>query len=131
VLDALNEIDSIQATMLRALASPMRLRILHVLGERPREVNELAREVGLGQATVSAHLASMRGVGLVESVRDGRSVHYQLTDPVILTACALMREVIVRRLSALGSLAAAASLAQDAPDIRAEQPPSAAQGIQR
>ncbi len=109
MLDALTEIDAIQATMLRAIASPMRLRILHLLGERPREVNEVARETGLGQATVSQHLAAMRGVGLVEAVRDGRSMRYRLTDPEILAACALMRGVIVRRLSALGSLAEAAS----------------------
>jgi DNA-binding transcriptional ArsR family regulator len=109
VLNALNEIDVIQVTLLRALASPHRLRILHLLGERPREVNELARELDLGQATVSQHLASMRSVGLVEAIRDGRSVRYQLTDPEILAACGVMREVIVRRLSALGSLAAAAS----------------------
>jgi ArsR family transcriptional regulator len=107
VLNAVIEIDAIQTTLLRALASAPRLRIIHLLGEQPREVNELARELGLGQATVSQHLAAMRGVGLVEATRDGRSVHYGLTDPQILAACDLMRDVIVRRLSALGSLAAA------------------------
>lgn len=106
--DAINEIDVIQASLLRALASPQRLRLLHLLGERPKEVNELARELALGQATVSQHLATMRGVGLVESTRDGRSVRYQLADPEILVACDVMRQLIVRRLSALGSIAAAA-----------------------
>jgi DNA-binding transcriptional ArsR family regulator len=109
VLNTVNEIDAIQTTLLRALASAHRLRIIHLLGERPREVNELARELGLAQAAVSQHLAAMRGVGLVGSTRDGRSVRYQLADPEILAACDLMRGVIVRRLSALGSLAAAAS----------------------
>jgi len=108
VLNALNEIDVIQTSLLRALASPHRLRIIHLLGERPREVHELAGELGLGQATVSQHLAAMRSVGLVEADRDGRSVRYRLADAQILEACALMREVIVRRLSALGSIAAAA-----------------------
>ena len=114
MFEAFNEIDAIQAAMLRALASPMRLRILHELGMGPREVNELVRGLGIGQATVSQHLASMRGVGLVEAVRDGRSVRYQVTDPEILRACALMREVLVRRLSALGDLAAAAASASGA-----------------
>jgi DNA-binding transcriptional ArsR family regulator len=108
VLNAENEIEVIQTSLLRALASPQRLRIVHLLGRLPREVNELARELMLGQATVSQHLAVMRGVGLVESTREGRCVRYRLTDPDILGACALMREVIVRRLAALGSLAAAA-----------------------
>ncbi|HET9520332.1 MAG TPA: metalloregulator ArsR/SmtB family transcription factor [Candidatus Limnocylindrales bacterium] len=109
MLNVVNEIDVIQTTMLRALASVHRLRIVHVLGEGPLEVNELARELDLGQAAVSQHLAALRNVGLVEATRDGRSVRYQLADPQILDACGLMRDVIVRRLSALGSLAAAAA----------------------
>ncbi|MEO5966511.1 MAG: metalloregulator ArsR/SmtB family transcription factor [Candidatus Limnocylindrales bacterium] len=113
--DAANEIDAIQTSLLRALASPQRLRILHLLGDGPMEVNELARSLQAAQATVSQHLAAMRGVGLVESTRDGRSVRYQLADPEILVACEVMRQVIVRRLSAMGSLAAAARQPSPAP----------------
>src|SRR5664279_3564935 len=94
--------------MLRSLASAHRLRILHLLGTQPFEVNEIARELGLNQAAASQHLSAMRSVGLVEAVRDGRSVSYRLTDPQILAACGLMRAVLVRRLSKLGDLAAAA-----------------------
>ncbi len=106
--EPVNEIDLIQITLIRALASPHRLRILHLLGERTMGVNELARQLDLAQATVSQHLAAMRAVGLVEAARDGRVVRYRLVDHEILEACDLMRDVIVRRLSALGSLAAAA-----------------------
>jgi len=109
VLKAHDEIDVIQTALLRVLASPHRLRIIHLLGERPREVHELVGELGVCQASVSQHLASMRSVGLVEATREGRSVRYQLTDPEIVGACRLMCNVIVRRLSALGSLAAAAT----------------------
>jgi ArsR family transcriptional regulator len=118
VLNAVNEIEVIQSTLLRALASPHRLRIIHLLGERPREVHELASELALGQANVSEHLASMRGVGIVEATREGRCVRYELSDPQILAACDLMRDVIVRRLSALGSLAAAARRRDAAPTAK-------------
>jgi DNA-binding transcriptional ArsR family regulator len=107
------DIDSIQASLLRALASPNRLRIIHRLGIAPCEVNELARELGFSQAATSQHLAAMRAVGIVEAVRDGRSVRYQLTDEEILAACSLMRGALVRRLSQLGDLAAAARLPAD------------------
>jgi DNA-binding transcriptional ArsR family regulator len=112
---ASTEIDIIQTSLLRAMASPHRLRIVHLLGEGPREVNELVRELGVGQSTVSQHLGAMRAVGLVEATRDGRHVSYRLADPEILAACSLMREVIVRRLSALGSLAAAAGAEEQTP----------------
>ena len=107
MLDPVNEIDLIQVSLIRALASQHRLRIVHLLGERTMEVTERAGELELAQATVSQHLAAMRSVGLVEAARDGRVVRYRLADPEILAACDLMRDVIVRRLSALGSLAAA------------------------
>jgi ArsR family transcriptional regulator, virulence genes transcriptional regulator len=101
-----DEIDTIQASLLRTLASVHRLRIVHLLGDGSCEVNEIARELGLHQAATSQHLAVMRAAGIVEAIRDGRSMHYRLSDPQIRSACELMREVLVRRLSRLGDLAA-------------------------
>jgi ArsR family transcriptional regulator len=124
VLNAVNEIESIQTTVLRALASPHRLRIIRLLGGRPMEVHELALALSIGQAPVSQHLAALRSVGLVEATRDGRSVRYELADPEILTACDVMRDVILRRLAALGSLAAMASddIGERGPAAHAEVP---------
>ncbi len=102
------DIDDIQAGLLRTLASAHRLRIVHRLGIGPCCVTELARDLGLNQAATSQHLAVMRTAGIVDAVRDGRSVTYELSDPEILAACGLMRSVLVRRLSRLGDLAAAA-----------------------
>lgn len=107
--DATHDIDELQASLLRSLASAHRLRILHLLGGRPCGVNQVAGELGMTQAAASQHLGAMRAAGLVEALRDGRSVSYQLTDPQILAACELMRAVLVRRLSRLGDLAAAAN----------------------
>jgi ArsR family transcriptional regulator len=106
--NATHDIDELQASMLRSLASAHRLRILHLLGVQPSEVNEIARELCLSQAAASQHLAALRSIGLVEAVRDGRTVEYRLADPQVLAACELMRSVLVRRLSRLGDLAAAA-----------------------
>jgi DNA-binding transcriptional ArsR family regulator len=108
MLSISDDIDAIQATLLRALASPHRLRIVHRLGDGPLDVTELARALGMGQAAMSQHLAAMRSAGIVEARRDGRSVRYELADPGFLTACGLMRDVLVRRLSRYGDLAAAA-----------------------
>ncbi len=108
MFDPATEIDLIQIGLIRALAGIHRLRIVHLLGRGSMEVRELAQELDLPQATVSQNLAAMRAAGLVDATRDGRAVRYRLADPEILDACDLMRSVIVRRLSALGSLAAAA-----------------------
>ncbi len=126
-MSEMTEIDEIQTSLLRALASPHRLRIVQLLGERPREVNELARDLGLGQATVSQHLGSMRAVGLVEATRDGRSVSYGLTDPEILSACDLMRAILVRRLSSMGDLASAAERTPSRTDRPTREPVTSSQ----
>ena len=64
---ATNDIDELQASLLRSLASAHRLRILHLLGARPCEVNQVARELDMSQAAASQHLGAMRAVGLVEA----------------------------------------------------------------
>jgi DNA-binding transcriptional ArsR family regulator len=109
MLSAGDDIDVIQATLLRTLASAHRLRIVHLLGTRSCEVNELATALGLSPAAASQNLAALRAVGIVEAIRDGRAARYRLTDPEIRSACELMRGALVRRLTRLGDLAAAAS----------------------
>jgi DNA-binding transcriptional ArsR family regulator len=107
-LELTDEIDALQSATLRALASPHRVRLVHLLSAGPRDVRDIAAGLTMSQVATSQHLAALRSAGLVESTRDGRSVSYQLADPDIAVACDLMRAVLVRRLSRLGHLAAAA-----------------------
>lgn len=102
------EIDELQAAGLRALSSPHRVRLIHLLVGGPREVHDIGVALGLGQTATSQHLAALRAAGLVEATRDGRSVAYRLADPDIAVACGLMRNVLVRRLDRLGHLASVA-----------------------
>jgi len=89
-------ITSLQASVCRTLAHPIRIAIIHLLADGPREVGRLARELGIAQPNASQHLAVMRTVGLVEAVRDGREVSYRLTDPEIVVACQIMASVLRR-----------------------------------
>ena len=100
-------IYGLQASLLKTLASPRRLEIVHFLGENgPVEVRKLADHFGSTQPAISQHLAALRGVGIVEAIRDGREVRYQLADPEIVAACGAMRQVLIRRIARLGDLAA-------------------------
>jgi ArsR family transcriptional regulator len=100
-------IYEMQATLLKTLASPRRLEMIHYLGEAgPTEVWKLAEHFDIPQPAVSQHLAALRGVGIVDAVRDGREVRYQLADPEIVAACGLMRQVLIRRMTRLGDMAA-------------------------
>jgi len=106
----MDEITTMQAEVLKVLASPRRLEILHVLAEGPIEVGRLATTLGLGQPNVSQHLSVLRSAGLVEAERVGREIRYRLTDPDVLVACALMRGVLERRVDRLARVADAARM---------------------
>lgn len=100
----MDEIYSLQADVLKTLASPRRLEIVHRLAEGPCEVGRLADELGMSQPNASQHLAVLRSSGVVEAVRDGREVRYRLADPDVMVACAIMRGVLQRRLERLAGL---------------------------
>jgi DNA-binding transcriptional ArsR family regulator len=100
----MDEITTLQAEVLKTLASPRRLDILHRLADGPQGVGHLAAAVGATQPNVSQHLAVLRTAGLVEAERDGREVRYRLSDPDVMVACRIMRGVLERRLVRLASL---------------------------
>jgi DNA-binding transcriptional ArsR family regulator len=104
----MDDITILQAEVLKTLASPRRLEILHALATGPIEVGKLAERIGASQPNVSQHLGILRGAGLVEAVRDGREVRYALVDPDVTVACGLMRSVLERRLARLGAIGAEA-----------------------
>jgi ArsR family transcriptional regulator len=111
----MDEITTLQADVLRTLASPRRLEILHRLAAGPCEVGRLANQLGLSQPNVSQHLAILRTSGLVEADRDGREVRYRLADPDVMVACDIMRGVLERRLRRLAELSSMGPVAAPPP----------------
>ncbi|MBW2701687.1 MAG: winged helix-turn-helix transcriptional regulator [Deltaproteobacteria bacterium] len=72
------------AETLKAMAHPMRLRIVAILAEAQTHVNALAEELGTSQSTISQQLRILRMRKLVTATRkDGHSV-YRLDEPHLL-----------------------------------------------
>jgi ubiquinone/menaquinone biosynthesis C-methylase UbiE/DNA-binding HxlR family transcriptional regulator len=65
--------------MLRVVADPSRLRILLLLRDEELSVAELQEILGMGQSTISTHLAQLKQAGLVEDRRTGKSNLYRLS----------------------------------------------------
>lgn len=65
---------------LKAVAHENRLLMLCLLAEREHTVTELERALDLSQPAVSQQLARLRLDGIVETRRDGRTIHYRLAD---------------------------------------------------
>jgi ArsR family transcriptional regulator, virulence genes transcriptional regulator len=95
----------LQADLCKVLAEPTRLKLLSLLGERPRPVKDLVEALGERQTKVSQHLSIMRQRGIVRAQRIGTEVHYSLADPRILEACRITREVLLQQLTLQASLA--------------------------
>lgn len=67
----------------KALASPVRLRLLDVLDSGELTVEELAAASGLPVKNTSAQLQQLRAVRLVESRRDGTRIHYRVASSAV------------------------------------------------
>ena len=101
-----DQLYRLQADLCRVLAEPTRLKLLTLLGERPRAVKDLVEATGERQAKISQHLTIMRQRGIVRTQRVGTEVHYSLADSRILEACHITREVLLQQLRQQASLAA-------------------------
>jgi DNA-binding transcriptional ArsR family regulator len=93
------EITQLEANFCAALSDPNRLLILYALNEKPLNVTELTNELGLSQPTMSRHLKVLRERGLVQTVRTGTIITYHLTDPRLIQALDLLRNVMRERLT--------------------------------
>lgn len=69
---------------MKALASPVRLRILDELAGGERCLCELQPLFRMNKSTLSRHLAALKQVGIVRDRRDGARVYVYLATPCIL-----------------------------------------------
>lgn len=87
------------AAHLKALADPLRLRLMAHLRARPRPVKDLVERLGASQPTVSKHLGILRRAGLVVAERDGTLVRYRIRDPRLCDLCDLLHETALNRIA--------------------------------
>lgn len=79
VLTVASDID-VLARFGRALADPIRCRILLALRQAPAYPADLADALGVSRTRLSNHLACLRDCGLVVTVPEGRRTRYELAD---------------------------------------------------
>jgi len=98
------EVTQLHADICSALADPRRIMLLYALAEQPRNVNDLANEIGISQPATSRHLKLLRERGLVTATRDGATVEYNINDHRLIEALDLLRAVLRDRLAHSASL---------------------------
>ena len=77
------ELQTFKAQFFRALAHPVRIRMLEILVRGGCTVQELQEALTLDQPIVSQQLAVLRNQSIVSAQKEGLSVRYTLRDPLV------------------------------------------------
>lgn len=78
---------------LKAMAHPLRLKVLCVLGDQELAVQDIVAAVGTTQSNISQHLAILREKGILKTRKDANKVFYRVGDQRILKLVSNMSEV--------------------------------------
>lgn len=81
------------AKSLKAIAHPLRLKILCVVGSEEACVQEIVDAVGTSQSNISQHLAILRDKDVLVTRKDANRVYYRIGDARLLQLIGMMREV--------------------------------------
>lgn len=84
------------AGRLALVANARRLLILCELVQGERSVGALQAAVGLGQSALSQHLAKLREAGMVDTRREGQTIHYRISDPDLRVLMAALYEAFCK-----------------------------------
>ena len=89
-----NEEDILLASRsLKAMAHPLRLKILCILGGQTEvSVQDIVEQVGTSQSNISQHLSILRDKGILASRKDANKVYYRIGDLKILHLIGSLRE---------------------------------------
>jgi DNA-binding transcriptional ArsR family regulator len=90
---ATDELQAFKAAFFRALAHPLRIRILELLITGEKNVQELHKALGAEQPFVSQQLAVLRSNNIVNARKDGISVRYSIRDPLIADLLNIARRI--------------------------------------
>jgi DNA-binding transcriptional ArsR family regulator len=81
------------ARCMKALAHPLRLKVIVALNDQELSVQELVEAVGTTQSNVSQHLTIMRDKQILSSRRDANQVFYRVGDCKVLDLVSLTRNI--------------------------------------
>lgn len=86
--------DIMQASLaIKAIAHPLRLKILCVLAGGEMSVQDIVDAVGTSQSNISQHLAILRDKDVLATRKDANRVFYRIGDPRTLKLVGMMRDV--------------------------------------
>ncbi|MEW5822275.1 MAG: metalloregulator ArsR/SmtB family transcription factor [Cyanobacteriota bacterium] len=92
------EIYKLHADFCKFMSNPKRIEIIFTLADLEMCVEEIASKMDIRIPNVSQHLSIMRERGVVKTRRQGTKIFYKLSNPDILKACLIMRNVMYEQM---------------------------------
>ncbi|QED47989.1 ArsR/SmtB family transcription factor [Cytobacillus dafuensis] len=87
------EMQKFKADFFKALAHPLRIRILEILADGEKSVNEIQTLAGSEGSAVSQQLTILRSKNIVTGTKDGNRVIYSLRDPQIIDLLQVAKQI--------------------------------------
>ena len=97
--ERIGDLQTFKAAFFKALAHPVRVRILEELVGGERSVQEIQAALRLGQPVVSQQLGVLRANHVVVGRKAGVSVRYTLRDPLVADLLDVARRIFNNQLS--------------------------------
>lgn len=91
------EVFRLHSDLLKALAHPKRLEIVHLLRDKELNVTQIQEMLDLPQANLSQHLTILRQCHVVDCRKDGKQIQYRLSHPNFILASDLLRQILIER----------------------------------
>jgi ArsR family transcriptional regulator len=88
-------VNEIQAEFFKALAHPLRIKILNALKENNSCVCDMAKVIGEGQPQVSRALAQLKQAGLVIFEKKGTKICYRLKSREVIKLLEISNGIIM------------------------------------
>jgi DNA-binding transcriptional ArsR family regulator len=87
---------TLTANVLKAMAHPLRWKILCSLGDKELSVGEIVERAGTSQSNISQHLEQLRNKNIVVSRREANRIFYSVRNAEVLKLIGQMRTVLCR-----------------------------------
>jgi DNA-binding transcriptional ArsR family regulator len=98
------EVQVLKAQFFKALAHPIRIRLLERLVAGEASVQDLQRAVNADQPTVSQQLARLRATGIVVTRKQGTTIYYAVADPMLGDLLLVAKKILNLQLVGVQSL---------------------------
>jgi len=95
IFDLIGKSENIReaSAAMQAMAHPLRLKILCLVGNQELSVLEIVDAVGTSQSNISQHLGVLRDNGILVARKEANKVFYRIEDPRVLQMIALTRRI--------------------------------------